>query len=701
MSVQRATGEAKVRRVHLERSAVIYIRQSTLAQVRENACSTERQYALEERALGLSWPKEHIEVVDQDLGCSGAQAAGRMGFQRLVAKVSLGEVGAVFGLEVSRLARSSADWHRLLELCALFDTLIVDEDGIYDLAEFNDRLVLGLKGTMSEAELHYLRSRLIEGKKVKASKGELRQELPVGYLYDELGRVVVDPDEEVRSAVAAVFRAFRRAGSAYGALKALVDQPFPKRAYGASGAGRLCWGRLTHGRIRSILKNPTYAGAYVFGRYRTHKAVGEHGALIVRSVEVPLGEWAVLIHDHHEGYIDWAEYLENQKRLEKNRTNAPATLTLGPAREGRALLQGLAVCGGCGGRLTVRYAGNGGIYPQYECNRASREGLSRLPGCRSLGADLVDQEVVARVLGALTPAHLELASESLAELEARREQERLRWRQRRERLVFEAARAERQYQACEPENRLVARTLESRWNDSLLELARFDEEWAEKEQQWARQEAPSKEQVLAIARDLPRLWDAASTSSADRKRILRTLIEDVTISSDPEGPAVELGLRWRGGAAETLRLTRRARAWDQVRTPQQVVEAVRTLAAELTDKELAERLNREGWRSGKGRPFTKAAVQWIRCRHGIPGPAALSPGEYTVKAAAEHFNVSPNVIYYWIERGELKASKQAPGWPWRIRLEAETEARLRAWVQTSSRLNQPAQVPNPTPRSAI
>jgi len=689
MSVCLEAVRTKVQTIHLDREAYVYIRQSTLQQVRENVQSTERQYGLVERAVELGWPRERVEVVDEDLGCSGAQAAGRSGFQRLVARLSMGEVGAVFGLEVSRLARSSADWHRLLELCGLFETLIVDEDGIYDLGDFNDRLVLGLKGTMSEAELHYLHSRLVEGKRAKAKKGELRTPLPVGYVHDEDGGVIQDPDEEIREAVVALFRAFRKAGTAYGAVRALADYPFPKRAYGGVWAGQLRWGQLTHGRACSILKNPAYAGAYVFGRYRTEKEVGEDGALVSRSVKLPMEEWEVLIQDHHPGYIEWSQYLENQRRLEKNRTNSPDTVTPGPAREGRALLQGLVVCGGCGHRLTVRYAGNGGLYPQYECNRGRRDGHTSWPGCRSLRADRVDEVVVARVLEALTPAHLELAAGALEEVEARREAERRRWRQRLDRLQYEADRAERQYEACEPENRLVARTLETRWNERLAELRRLEKEWTGREREWERQEAPTREQVLTIAEDLPRLWNAPTTSAVDRKRILRVLIEDVTIRSEPEGPEVELGLRWCGGATETMHLRRPPRIQDRIRTPTEVVESIREFATELTDELIAERLNGQQRVSGKGRPFTRDAVRWIRFRHRIPGPRHYRDGECSVKEAAAHFGVSPNVVYYWIQRGELPAKKMASGWPWRIRLDPDTETRLRAWIARSSRIKKP------------
>lgn len=691
---------SKVRGVHLDRGACVYVRQSTLQQVRENVQSTERQYGLVERAVELGWLRDQVDVVDEDLGCSGAQAAGRAGFQRLVARVSMGEVGAVFGLEVSRLARSSADWHRLLELCGLFKTLIVDEDGIYDVGDFNDRLVLGLKGTMSEAELHYLRSRMTAGKQAKARKGELRLPLPVGYVYDDAGEVVQDPDEEVREAVAGLFRTFRRTGSAYATMKALADQPFPKRAYGGAWAGQVLWGRLKHGRACSMLKNPTYAGVYAFGRFRRTKEVSEHGTLLSRTVELPMEEWEVLIRDHHPAYIEWEEYLENQRRLEKNRSTGPGGLSSGPAREGRALLQGLVVCGGCGRRLSVRYAGTGGIHPHYECYQGRREGRIARPACRSLRADVADEPVVRRVLEVLSPAHLELAARALEEIEVRREEERRRWRQRRERLDYEAARAQRQYEACEPENRLVARTLETRWNERLAELAQLETEWAERERAWARQDAPTRDQVLAIAQDLPRLWNAPSTSASDRKRILRTLVEDVTIRSDPDGPDVELGVRWRGGTHETLHVCRPPRT-AQVRTPPDVVDAVRSLAQELHDQQIARELNAREMRTAKGGPFTRAVVRWIRRRHRIPAPATYRDGERSVQEIAAHFGVSANTVYDWIKHAELPASRAAPHAPWRIRLDPETDARLRASLVRPSRITTPT---NPTPlaeRSAL
>lgn len=356
----------KVRAEHLNRIAIVYIRQSTLTQVRFNRESTERQYALQEEALSLGWTQGQIQVIDEELGISGSGRCQRQGFQQLVAKVSLGEVGGIFGLEVSRLARSSADLLRLLELCGLFGTIVVDEDGIYDLCDFNDRLILGFKGTMSEAELHFLRTRMLGGKKNKAKKGELRFPLPVGYVYDADNQTIIDPDEEVQIAVHNVFDAFKSSGSAYGVVQYFAQNNlrFPKRAYGGAWAGKLVWGQLTHSRVLGMLYNPSYAGVYVYGRYRNQKKVTPQGLFIHHTVRLPKEQWEVFIPDHHPGYITWERYEENHKQLQNNRTNIDRS---GPAREGTALMQGLILCGRCGRRMTVRYTGNGGIAPVYEC----------------------------------------------------------------------------------------------------------------------------------------------------------------------------------------------------------------------------------------------------------------------------------------------------------------------------------------------
>jgi DNA invertase Pin-like site-specific DNA recombinase len=410
----------KITEHHRSKPAYIYLRQSTPGQVRHHRESTERQYALREKALELGWNQPAIRILDRDLGVSGAQTTGREDFKTLVADVSMGQVGAVFALEVSRLARSNLDWHRLLELCAFTETLVIDEDGCYNPADFNDGLLLGLKGTMAQAELHFLRARLLGGKLNKAKKGELRFPLPVGFCYDEGSQIIVDPDEEVRGAVGLVFRLFRETGTAFAVMQRFAENAlrFPKRSYGGAWDGKILWGRLTHSRVLGLLKNPSYAGRYVFGRYQYRREINPLGEVQKRMHAVPMADWRVSLPEHHEGYITWEEFLKNQESLEKNRTNGEKTVLSGPAREGLALLQGLLLCGHCGRALTVRYTGNGGIYPCYLCNWLRRDGLAS-KDCMSFRCDWLDAAIAEEVLAALQPAELELALAALEELEVR------------------------------------------------------------------------------------------------------------------------------------------------------------------------------------------------------------------------------------------------------------------------------------------
>ena len=412
---------SKVQPRHLGQAAYVYIRQSTLGQVRQHRESTERQYELEQKALELGWSQRQIRILDGDLGRSGAESTKRRDFQKLIKEVSRGQVGAVLALEASRLARSSLDWHRLIQICAWAETLVIDEDGCYDPADFNDGLLLGLKGTLAQAELHFLRARLQGGKLHKAKKGELRFPLPVGLTYDGENRIVLDPDQEVQGSVRLLFDLFGQKGSAYGVVQHFARHRlrFPKRAYGGVWAGKLIWGRLSHSRVLGVLKNPSYAGVYVFGRYRYQKEVTAGGEMRSRMRAMPRDDWLVTIRDHHDGYISWQQYLDNQQRLEANRTNGEERLLSGAAREGLALLQGLLLCGRCGRKLTVRYQGNGGIYPTYQCNWRRREGLSTT-SCMTMRCDLLDQAVSKRVLEVLEPAQLQIAVEAVGQLSGTR-----------------------------------------------------------------------------------------------------------------------------------------------------------------------------------------------------------------------------------------------------------------------------------------
>ena len=405
-------GEPKVTSAHLERTAICYIRQSSLAQVREHTESTARQYGLAALAARLGWPAARIEVIDCDLGLSGRSATYREGFKELVARVCMGEVGAVFGLEVSRLARSNADLARLLELARLTGTLVIDSDGVYELSDINDRLLLGLKSQMSEAELHWLTSRLNESKRAAARRGELRVPLPVGFVHDEDGAVVIDPDQEVAAAVADVFAAFTATGSAYGVAGAFAGRRFPRRAYGGAWAGQVRWGRLSHSRAAGILRNPVYAGAYVFGRRRTRQVVHPDGSVHSATTELPRDQWEVLIKDHHAGYLTFEAYLANEAKLAANRTNAGAR----PPREGTALCQGIVFCGACGRSMQVRYQDR---YPRYECSHSRADHVAT-PLCGSVRADTVDQAVALALLAAVEPGQLALALAAAGEVTARR-----------------------------------------------------------------------------------------------------------------------------------------------------------------------------------------------------------------------------------------------------------------------------------------
>lgn len=674
---------------HLSKTAYVYVRQSTLAQVRHHQESTERQYALREKAMELGWSDPAVQILDRDLGKSGAQITGREDFKTLVAEVSMGQVGAVFALEVSRLARSNLDWHRLLELCALTDTLVIDEDGCYNPADFNDGLLLGLKGTMAQAELHLLRGRLLGGKLNKAKKGELRFPLPVGLCYDEEGRIVLDPDEEVQGAVALVFRLFRETGSAFGVMQRFAESTlrFPKRSYGGAWNGKLIWGYLTHSRVLNILKNPSYAGMYVFGRYQYRRQISPLGEVRKQTHPVPMADWRVSLQEHHEGYIPWDEYLKNQERLEKNRTNGGEMILSGPAREGLALLQGLLVCGHCGRALTVRYTGNGGIYPCYLCNRLRREGLAS-KDCMSFRCDLLDAAIAEQVLQALQPAELELALAALEELEARDHTLGRQWQMRLERAEYEAALAERRYQEVDPSQRLVAATLERRWNAALVQLEELRKQAAEFQRQQARVATPEqKAKVLALAKDLPQLWHAPTTQAKDRKRMLRLLIQDITVEKSPVPKQLLVHLRWQGNACTDLTLQLPPNMADRVRYPAAIVDRIRDMAHHLQDAEIADQLRQKGYSSAKGRPYTAKIIQWIRFRYRIPPPALQKPEELTVHQVARHFGVSENVVYYWIEHALLQARKLHAGSPYWITLNGTDEQKLRDWVHNSSRIH--------------
>jgi DNA invertase Pin-like site-specific DNA recombinase len=642
----------KIAATHLQRQAYLYVRQSTLRQVLENTESTKRQYALRERAVVLGWPPERIVVIDSDLGQSGADS-DRVGFQKLVAAVGMGEVGVVLGLEVSRLARSSSDWHRLLEICALTDTLILDEDGLYNPASFNDRLLLGLKGTMSEAELHILRARLIGGQRAKASRGELEMKLPVGLVNNGSGKVVLDPDVQVQAAVRTFFETFRRTGSATSTVRSFREQGllFPRRVSSGPHQGELAWGPLLHWRALRALKNPRYAGAFAYGRYQARRRSDG------REVRTPLPreQWHTLIRDAHSGYITWADYEDNLRRLQDNGQAYGADRRHGPPREGPALLQGLAVCGRCGGRMTIRYyVSHREVVPEYTCQHDGIEHAR--PICQRIVGGALDRAIGELLVETVSPLALEVALAVQDELEARaQEVDRMR-RQQVERARYEAELAQRRYLRVDPDNRLVADSLEAEWNTKLRALAAAQEEY---ERQVAGEDgalnANQRRQALALATDFPRLWRDPATPQRERKRMVRLLLEDVTLLKADE---VVAQIRFRGGATRTIRLPLPLSAPELRKTHSTVVAEIDRLLDHHTDAEIADILNARGLRPGVADRFSITIIYQLRVKYGLDNRFSRlrRQGMLTLEEMTAASGLHPSTVKDRATKGHLASS---------------------------------------------
>ena len=634
----------------LQRLAYLYIRQSTVQQVVTNVESTARQYALRERALALGWSAEQIVVIDQDLGQSGASAADRAGFQRLVAEVGMGHVGLVLGLEVSRLARSSSDWHHLLEICALTGTLILDEDGLYDPATFNDRLLLGLKGTMSEAELYVIRARLQGGIRNKARRAALKLHLPIGFCYTERDEIVLDPDRQVQDTIRFVFRTFQRTGSASATVRACRRErvAFPRRLRSGPHQGELVWGELRHEDVLRLLHHPGYAGAYVFGRTRTWKTADGK----THITNLPRDEWQVTIRDAHAGYLTWPEYEANLAQLAAN-SRAYTPPRLRPPREGPALLQGLALCGRCGARMTIRYhqRGGGRAVPDYVCQR---EGIARgTPPCqRFLGRD-VDAAVGALLLAAVTPEAVAATLAVHDEVRARAEDAARLRRQAVERAQYEADLAQRRYLRADPDNRLVAGVLEAEWNDKLraLEVVR---EAAERQRQAdeAQLGAAERAALVALPGDFAQLWRDPRTTDQDRKRLARLILEDVTLLKTDQ---IVVQVRFKGGATRTLTVPLPPPFAEARLTPVATLAAIDAFLDEATDREIATRLNAQGYRTFAGLPFQATHIGQLRRTHGLKDryTRLREAGLLTAAELAGRLNVRPQTIWRWYRAGRL------------------------------------------------
>jgi DNA invertase Pin-like site-specific DNA recombinase len=680
--------QQKIRSEHLDRAAVVYVRQSTRHQVLEHAESTRLQYALAERAVALGWARSQVTVIDDDLGVSAATADSRKGFARLVTEVTMGRAGIVLGIEMSRLARTGRDWHQLLELCSLSGVLLADPDGVYDPGVYNDRLLLGLKGTMSEAELYLIRQRMLSGKLAKAERGELAVPLPMGYARRPSGEVILDPDEQAQHVIRLVFSTFRRAGTLNSVLRYLVghEVQLPVRVQSGPSKGEIEWRRPTRETLQIMLHNPVYAGYYAYGRRQVEPRRKVPGRPDTGRVVKDASEWLVLLPGRLPAYITPQEYEANIARMAANRQTAAAP---GAPRDGAALLSGLLRCGRCGGhRMTVSYhdtsarSAYGYTCAFYQVNYGTGG------RCQHIAGAALDDYVSGRVLEAVAPAALEVSMAAAAQAEGERAMLGKLWRQRIERARYNAARARRQYQLAEPENRLVTRQLEADWEAALAETARLEADYQRfTEEQPATLTAAERAAIQVLAADLPKVWNAPSTTQADRKELLRILIEDVTASVAGDSEIVDVTITWAGGHQTSGQAVRPVGRLDQLSYfPALLARVTELAAAGRSSRQIADLLNAKGFRPPKRTSrFTHQQVRTLISRRGIRArakgrPAALTglpPGEWSVPGLSAELGMPTASIYNWIYRGWITA-RRAPGTRnWIITADEEQMRQLR------------------------
>lgn len=641
----------KVTADHLRRDAFLYVRQSSLRQVMENTESTKRQYALRERAAALGWPIERIHVIDVDLGLSGASAQDRDGFQRLVGEVANGHAGIVLGLEVSRLARNNADWHHLLELAAMTQTLICDEDGIYDPASFNDRLLLGLKGAMSEAELHVLKARLQGGILNKARRGELEVPLPIGMVYHLNGSVVLDPDQSIRAALQLLFDTFRQTTSVSASVRRFRREGwlFPRRIRRGTGKGDVLWGELGHSRAAQILHNPSYAGAFVYGRTRSARRPGNK----VTQLKVAREDWQVLIRDAHPGYVTWDEFEQTQATLKQNAWGFGQSRRGSMPREGTGLLQGRVLCGICGARMRVRYQELGGkLEPYYMCTESSVRRADKT--CQTVRGRAVDDAVGALLLENVAPATLEIALAVEGEISGRIEQARAQRGMQLTRVRYDAELARRRYLNVDPANRLVADALESDWNERLRQLDALQQEH-ERQQQADRKllDDGARTRIRQLAQDFRRVWGDEHIAPVERKRMVALLIEDVTLV---KAERIAIHVRFRGGRTTSLEIDRPRPIALIRKTSPEVVAKIDELLETCTDLEIAQQLNSLGHMNWRGQSFTPKKIVTIRCAYRLKSrfERLRERGMLSAKELADQLDVSATTIHQWGHAGLLR-----------------------------------------------
>jgi DNA invertase Pin-like site-specific DNA recombinase len=683
--------EQQVTTAHRAKLAYVYVRQSSAGQVRQHQESTELQYRLVNRALALGWPNERITVIDTDLGKSGTSSAERQGFQRLIAEIGLGKAGLVLSLDASRLARNNRDWHQLLELCSIFGTLIADGERLYDPGGYHDRLLLGLSGLMSEAELHQIRLRLHQGERQKAARGELRMPLPAGLARDDTGVITLNPDEEVQARLRLVFSLFQTLPSAKAVMHELQrhDLALPVRPLMGPAPHQVVWAVATAARVLQILHNPAYAGAYVYGRRRQDR-LHRRGLASCTTVKVAVQDWEVCLRDAHPGYIGWEDFMTNQKRLTSNMASF-ATSQPGAPRRGMALLQGIAVCGRCGRRMGLRYSGPHSDYPVYQCtaDKVNNGG----PRCQEVRALPVDALVERLLLDALAPDQIALAVAAVSELRTQRQSLERQWALKRERSRYEAERARRQYDAVEPENRLVARSLERVWEDKLRQLESVEQAY----EAWHHEQVQilgdaEQAEVLHLAKDLPLMWQIATPP--ERKQILRMVVREVVLDQKREPGQVWLRLSWQTGAISEHRLQRKVHSYAECAASGDIEHRIRDLiAAGKMDHEIAAVLNAEGLMSARGVPFQGKTVHLLRQQWQIrtskingaeANPLRWPDGSYSIQGVAAALGITSQTVFDWLRKGRLTGRQLTKGQPWQINLSDDEITTLRAQVRRTT-----------------
>jgi len=687
--------DERITTAHRAKLAYVYVRQSSPGQVRHHQESTALQYRLVERAALFGWPQERVHVIDDDLGKSGTSSRDRHGFQTLIAEVGLGKAGLVMSLDASRLARNNRDWHQLLELCSLFGVLIADGERLYDPAAYHDRLLLGLSGIMSEAELHQIKIRLHQGERQKAARGELRLPLPAGLIHNRDGSVTFNPDEEVQERLRLVFAKFRELRSAKAVMRYLRhgNLLLPVRPLHGPAPHDVVWRPADSARVIQILKNPAYAGAYVYGRRRPDPLRRQPGSERIGSVAVAPEEWSICLKDAHPAYLDWDEFMANRRQLADNVARYDVGRP-GAPRKGEALLQGIVSCGRCARRMCLRYSGPNGDYPVYVC-AADRNAEGR-PRCQEVRALAVDAEVERLILAALTPDRIAVAVAAMGEIEQETRAMERQWSLKRERARYDAERARRQYDAVEPENRLVARSLEHLWEERLRRADQLEQEYAA----WRRDQVVSisdsdRQAILSLGEDLPRLWRASTTKSADRKQIVRLVIKEVALDQKRRRGYVWIKIVWQTGAASEHWLQRSVQSYaqhaDQGRLRQRIVELN---GQQKMDAEIADILNKEALRTAHGPPFSGKMIHLLRKRWKIStvkingaaaNPLSWPDGSYSVRGAAAVIGITSQTVFDWLRKGLLTGKQLAKGMPWQISLSPEQAVALKARARHTTR----------------